>query len=64
MKRIEFWKAVSSSTTAISGLMLIILMFFKKYIESIMYPFLLVGLIVLLISILSELMKFILKRKS
>lgn len=63
MMNYNFWKKTSTYSTVICGLLLIVLMFFKKYVETFIFPFLTIGVIVLLISIIAELMKFILRRK-
>jgi hypothetical protein len=64
MKKIEFWISVSNYSIAVCGVALIARMFFRKYLESIIIPILIVGGIALILSIVAELMKFILKRKS
>lgn len=64
MKKIEFWVKASNYSIAISGVVLIAKMFFRKYLENIIVPVLFVGGIALIVFIFSELMKFILKRKA
>ena len=64
MKNIDFWKKTSNYSTILLVLMLILFFFFDKYIQqkhldTISY----IGIILLFLFVLSELMKFILKRK-
>jgi hypothetical protein len=64
MKKIEFWIKASNYSIAICCIVLIAKMFFRKYLESIIIPILFLGGIALIVFILSELMKFILKKKT
>lgn len=64
MRDLNFWKKISIYSTILCGVILVLLMFFKNYIESILAPVLVVGAIVLLVSFFAELMKLIIKRKS
>lgn len=63
MKKIEFWAKASNYSIAVCGVVLIAKIFFRKYLENIIIPSLFIGGIALIIFILSELLKFILKRK-
>lgn len=58
-----FWKKISNYSTFVCGIVLIIKMFFRKYVESIIVPILFVGGIALIILVVSEVMKFRIKRK-
>ena len=64
MNKIQFWNKIAFYSTLICGVMLVIMLFFKKHIESIIFPFLAVGVIVLIISVASEIAKFIIKRRA
>ena len=64
MMNYNFWKKISNYSIFLCGIVLITKMFFKKYIENIIVPILVVGGISLLIFFISELMKFILKQKN
>ncbi|HBK83760.1 MAG TPA: hypothetical protein DDZ41_09225 [Flavobacterium sp.] len=63
MKKIEFWEKASNYSIAICGVVLIAKMYFRKYFEDSIVIILFVGVIALIIFVLSEFMKFILKRK-
>jgi len=63
MKRIEFWIKTSNYSIAVCGIALIAKMFFRKYLEQIIVPILFVGGIAFLVFAISELMKFIIKRR-
>ena len=64
MNKIDFWVRASNYSTVLCGIVLICKMFFRKYLENIIVPILFVGGIALLVVLISELMKFYLKRKS
>ncbi len=61
MKNIKFWKSVTNYTVLIGGVLLVAKMFFYEYIEKHIMPFLVVGIIAVLLFLVSELMKVILK---
>ena len=63
MKKIEFWVSMSNYSIAVCSLVLIAKIFFRKYLENNIVSILFVGGIALIVFIISELMKFILKRK-
>ncbi len=63
MKNYTFWGKASNYSIFVCGIVLIAKMFFRKYLENIILPLLVVGGISLLIFLLSELMKFIIKKK-
>lgn len=65
MRSLNFWKKVSKYSTYLALLGFIVLTFFnkqvqKKYLDIISY----IGIVVLIIFLISQLMKFIIKRKS
>jgi Na+/phosphate symporter len=64
MTHLNFWKKLSQYSTIFCGIIFILLVFFKKHIQDYIFVILPVGIIVLAISLFSEIMKFILKRKS
>ncbi|MCK6612492.1 MAG: hypothetical protein L6Q78_15805 [Bacteroidia bacterium] len=61
MRKIDFWKRVSNFSIAICGLVLIAKMFFRKYLEQFILPILVIGGIALLLFMVSEFMKLIIK---
>lgn len=63
MKKKGFWFKASNYSTAICFLVLIAKMFFRKYLEPIIVPILFVGGLALIVFVISELMKFLLKRR-
>ena len=63
MRNYIFWKIISNYSIWICGIVLAAIMFFRKYLENILTPILIFGGIALLIFLLSELMKSILKNK-
>jgi len=64
LKNVYFWKKTSIVSTIICGLLVIFKMYFEKYYKNNNLPFFYIGYVVLFIFLLSELMKFILKRKN
>lgn len=64
MKKIDFWIKASNYSIFICGIVLIAEMFFTKYLGNITMPILFVGVLALIIFLISELMKFILKKRS
>ena len=60
---LSFWKSVSNYAIFICGVALIAKMFFRKYIESVIWPVLFIGIAAFILFAIAELMKFILKRK-
>jgi len=62
MKEYNFWTKISNYSILIGGIVLILKMFFRKYLENIIFPILCVGGVALIIFLLAELMKFILKK--
>jgi hypothetical protein len=64
MRKIEFWKKASNYSIAVCGIVLIAKMFFIKYLEKSNVPIFFIAGVALFVFIFSELMKFILKRKS
>ena len=63
MRKLEFWVKSSNYSIAVCGVVLIAKMFFRQQLESIIVPILFGGGIALAVFILSEIMKFTLKRK-
>lgn len=63
MRDFNFWKRVSNYSIIVCGIVLIVKMFFRKYVEDIIWPILFIGALALLICLFSEIMKFIIKRK-
>lgn len=64
MGKINFWMKVSNYSIIVCGIVLIAKMFLRKYLETIIVPILFLGALALFIFLLSEIMKFILKRKA
>ena len=64
MTNLNFWKKISLYSTMLCGIILIALLFFKQYVKEYNFLILLIGGIILFISLFSELMKFILRRKN
>lgn len=60
---LSFWKKASNYSIFICGIALVAKMFFRKYIEAIIWPVLLVGIIAFFLFAISELIVFILKKK-
>ena len=60
---LNFWQKLSNCSISICGLVLISKMFFRKYIEDIIWPILFVGIFAFLLFVIAELMHFILKKK-
>lgn len=60
--RIQFWKAVSNYSITVCAIILIARMFLRKYFEAVMFPLLIIGVVALVIFIVSEVIKVILKR--
>jgi hypothetical protein len=58
-----FWRKVSNYSILISGIALISKMFFRKYIEDIIWPVLLVGIIAFFVFALAELLLYLNKRE-
>jgi len=63
MKKIEFWIKASNYSIAICGVALIAKMFFRKYLEHVIVTILVIGGIALVVFVISEFMKFIIKRR-
>ncbi len=63
MKKLDFWIKVSNYSIIVCGIVLIVKMFFRKYLENVIIPILFLGGIALLTFFISELMKFIIKEK-
>jgi hypothetical protein len=61
---LSFWKKVSNYAIFICGIALVAKMFFRKYIENIIWPALFVGIIAFFLFAIAELIIFILKKKS
>jgi len=61
---VEFWTTTSNYSVIVCSIALIVKLFFRQYLEDIIVPILLIGVIAFVIFAISELMKFILKRKS
>lgn len=59
----SFWKRVSNYAIFICGAALIAKMFFRKYIENVIWPVLFIGIIAFIIFAVAELMKFMLRQK-
>jgi hypothetical protein len=57
-----FWEKISNYSSIVCGIVLVTKMFFRKYLEELILPILLIGGIALIIFLISELMKFILRR--
>ena len=64
MTDLSFWKTVSNYSIVVCGIVLILKMFFREYIEGFIWPVLYLGGIALVIFVFSELMKFLIKRKN
>ena len=64
MKRKEFWEKISNFSIAICFLAIVAKMFLREYLETIINPILFVAGIFLIVFVLSEIMMFIIKRKS
>jgi hypothetical protein len=58
-----FWRKVSNYSILISGIALILKMYFRKYIEDIIWPVLLVGIIAFFVFALAELLLYLNKRE-
>lgn len=63
MRNLNFWIKASNYSIIVCSIVLIAKMFLRKYIENIIVPILLLGGIAFLVFAISELMKFILKRR-
>lgn len=64
MKKSEFWGKLSNYSIVVCGIVLIANLYFRKYLEHIIIPILFIGGIALIVYVTSEIMQFILKRKS
>ncbi len=64
MKRLIIWQRISNYSTVVCAVVLIAKMFFRKYIEGIMMPMLIVGGIGVIVLLISEIVKFIIKQKN
>jgi len=62
MKKIVFWEKVSNYSMATNLLLFIILFFFKKHIHKMAFPIICVGIFSILIYLVSEIVKFRLKK--
>lgn len=63
MKRLVFWNRLSNVSAILGILILILLRFFDDYIKNII-PFLALGCLTIIFYLLSEIMKFTLKKKN
>lgn len=63
MKNYNFWKKISDYSIFVCLIIFITEMFFRKYLENIINRLLFLGVIMFLVFLLAELMKFISKRK-
>lgn len=63
MERRIFWNKVSNVSTAIMIVALVSKMFFRKYLEDIILPILIVGAIAFVVMLVAELMKYRLRRQ-
>jgi DMSO/TMAO reductase YedYZ heme-binding membrane subunit len=64
MKNKEFWKKLSNISAYSCGTVAIIHTFFRSHIEDFIYVIIAIEIVTICLFLLSELMKFILKRKS
>lgn len=62
MKNKEFWNKVSNFAIIICGIVLVVKMFFRQYVESIIWPLLLFGVFAFFIFAIAELILFIKKK--
>jgi hypothetical protein len=63
MRSLLFWNRLSNISAILGILILILLRFFDDYIKNII-PFLVLGCLTIIFYLLSEIMKFILKKKT
>ena len=63
MERRIFWNKVSNVSTAIMIVALVSKMFFRKYLEEVILPILIVGAIAFVVMLVAELMKYLLRKQ-
>jgi hypothetical protein len=63
MKKIILWNKVSNASTAVMIVALASKMFFRKYLEDVILPILIVGAIAFVVMLVAELMKYRLRRQ-
>ena len=64
IEKVRFWNTVSKVSTVMCILTIVALQFFSKYLNNFLLAILIIGSCSVLMFILSQLMKFILKNKS
>jgi hypothetical protein len=64
MKKLNFWMKISNYSIIVCGVILVIKMFFKKYLEPYSIQMFFVSGISLTVFLISELMKFIFQKKN
>lgn len=62
MLKIDFWKKISNISSIISAIVLVLKLFFRPYIKSFTF-FFIIGIVSVLFYFISEIMKLILNKK-
>jgi hypothetical protein len=63
MRKFNFWKKISNYAAILGGILFTLFNYFKEYILSMLLPLLFLSALTIIVFLLSEIMKFIIKRE-